>query len=291
MPNHVTHQITCTGPVEDVAAFKQLMVVEGITERPSYFPKDKPFEPQPTVDFDFNRIIPMPPILEQMHSPSKLGPNGRAMLYDYSKGGFQTSTEGREATVEEQAQIDAAGGLDWYSWSINNWGTKWNSYAFNEGENHARYGFSFDTAWSPPEPVFDKLVEKFPNLTFDVAWFDEGWMHAGEGVIGRDNPDSTMDTIACEPNDELYEKVYGSPPIDWDEEEYQMELLETERRMSENFTCRGVSFASDKDGYFEVRATLFSTDPECPEDYLFEIRRAQTLTLERATAAFRKENA
>jgi hypothetical protein len=29
------------------------------------------------------------------------------------------------------------------------------------------------TAWSPPEPVFEKLVQLYPELTFEATGFDE----------------------------------------------------------------------------------------------------------------------
>ena len=62
---------------------------------------------------------------------------------------------------------------NWYDWNCANWGTKWNSY---HGElieaSEDVFVAQFETAWSPPEPIFDKLRE----MGFEVngLWKDEG---------------------------------------------------------------------------------------------------------------------
>lgn len=62
---------------------------------------------------------------------------------------------------------------DWYTWNVNNWGTKWGAY---EGKMHLveknELHFEFQTAWAPPEPI----IEKLEQLGFEVNgfWKDEG---------------------------------------------------------------------------------------------------------------------
>jgi hypothetical protein len=66
--------------------------------------------------------------------------------------------------------LETYGCKDWYSWSIQYWGTKWNAYDCNNGD----YGtISFDTAWSTPFPVMQKLARMFPELSFEVKFADE----------------------------------------------------------------------------------------------------------------------
>ncbi len=63
--------------------------------------------------------------------------------------------------------------LNWYDWNCEHWGTKWNAYSFQwHGKADHCIAIQFDTAWSPPEPVLDKLVE----MGFVIAgiWKDEG---------------------------------------------------------------------------------------------------------------------
>jgi hypothetical protein len=61
----------------------------------------------------------------------------------------------------------------WYDWSCAKWGTKWNAYDTHFGEDNSI--MEFDTAWSCPIPVLDKLAEicyKY-NVSFSGKWADE----------------------------------------------------------------------------------------------------------------------
>lgn len=61
------------------------------------------------------------------------------------------------------------GGMDWYHWSIANWGTKWNAYETYSGNDM----ISFSTAWSAPFPVIRVLSEMFPDVTITHYYADE----------------------------------------------------------------------------------------------------------------------
>ena len=58
----------------------------------------------------------------------------------------------------------------WYHWNIQNWGTKWDAsnvdIAYSD-ENQIEV--TFDTAWSPPEPICNRLREMFDDI--HVSWF------------------------------------------------------------------------------------------------------------------------
>jgi len=57
-----------------------------------------------------------------------------------------------------------------YNWTSTNWGTKWNAYHIEaEGTN----SMSFDTAWSHPLPIIEKISEMFPEITIKVLYADE----------------------------------------------------------------------------------------------------------------------
>lgn len=71
---------------------------------------------------------------------------------------------------------------DWYKWSVDNWGTKWDIYYsdytgafFCENE----YTYTFDTAWSPPEPWLKHVSTLFPTLEFEIQYYEPGIMFAG----------------------------------------------------------------------------------------------------------------
>jgi hypothetical protein len=52
---------------------------------------------------------------------------------------------------------------------------------------------SFNTAWSPPIPIFDKLVDM--GFEVDARYLDEGWMYIGEYVNGDDWSTEDVDNI------------------------------------------------------------------------------------------------
>lgn len=191
MPNHITNGVTISH--EDKAKLAELRskVIKKVDG---------------TETFDFNGLIPMP---EELQITSGSSTDLGMACYDQEKfkqyssyhwfaeryNNAKTPAElkaileksedehDKKALIEgKQAleNIKKYGHKDWYDWSIANWGTKWNAYSFQlvkEDENSLTV--QFDTAWSTPEPIWDKLEE----LGFEVngVWLDEG---GGEDIIG-----------------------------------------------------------------------------------------------------------
>ena len=86
------------------------------------------------------------------------------------------------------------GSPDWYDWRCRNWGTKWNAYdiaAFDEDSDK----INFETAWSAPHPILEKLSQMFPEVCISHYWADEdigsncGWAEyeGGEQIRGNDS--------------------------------------------------------------------------------------------------------
>lgn len=65
---------------------------------------------------------------------------------------------------------------NWYDWRVANWGTKWNT---GKSVERVENSFSFDTAWSPPESLFDKVAADYPELTFRLEYAEPGMNFAG----------------------------------------------------------------------------------------------------------------
>ena len=115
-------------------------------------------------EFDFDRIIPQ---------PDDINPDLDANKKDV--GGL---------TVSE---------TDWYNWRNTNWGTKWNAYNIEiewDEEYQECIEIKFETAWSPPEPIYFKLDEIFGER-ISVNWFcrDEsdnfcGYVHNQQYIDG-----------------------------------------------------------------------------------------------------------
>ena len=70
-------------------------------------------------------------------------------------------------TADKKEALD---GRDWYTWSCDNWGTKWNAYWCTK---NAENQLLFHTAWSNVEGLIEKLSQKFPNAEFEYSYYDE----------------------------------------------------------------------------------------------------------------------
>lgn len=62
---------------------------------------------------------------------------------------------------------------NWYDWSVNNWGTKWNAKSLSGEPRIDDTVVRFETAWAHPFPVIDALSQKFPDKLLHVAFADE----------------------------------------------------------------------------------------------------------------------
>jgi len=95
--------------------------------------------------FDFNAIIPMP------------------VEYD-------------NTSVSDEVRELKYGHPDWYSWALENWGTKWNSdqaqwlSTAEPQEPDLVHVVYFDTAWGPPFPIIFALSERFPSLILRLSY-------------------------------------------------------------------------------------------------------------------------
>lgn len=141
MPNHETNTVVVIGKPENVEKF----LAEAFTDKL----------------IDFEKITPPPANIE---------------------------TGGCSGTHEP-------GVVCWYEWNVANWGTKWGAYshgdltyakyegyyietddAGDEEGVEGRYGradFTFQTAWSAPTPIFEK-IESTWNVRVHAVTQDEG---------------------------------------------------------------------------------------------------------------------
>lgn len=95
-----------------------------------------------------------------------------------------------EFYVDRQNTIDENGkgcGADWYDWHIANWGTKWDicdadASSFLEeikelealaDDEETTIGFSYATAWSPPEAFLCAASKKYPDVRLNCTYEEE----------------------------------------------------------------------------------------------------------------------
>jgi hypothetical protein len=79
--------------------------------------------------------------------------------------------------------------INWNTWSLENWGTKWNCYSQSSGIEDGRAFIKFDTAWSIPYPILAAFANKF-NIPFEHRYFDEGHNYWGIETWGNDHYDT-----------------------------------------------------------------------------------------------------
>ena len=126
--------------------------------------------------FDFNRIIPMPELLKHTGSGNNTVEGKKVTSWYVIQPSTKESPEQvRLFTEQEETELKAIGHSDWYSWSVQNWGTKWNACRaeIDDNSEHGYTEITIETAWSAPVPVLQKMVEMFPRLTFRCEWRDE----------------------------------------------------------------------------------------------------------------------
>ena len=152
MPNHITNYVTFGGSDAKIA--------ELLSRVKSDFSK-----------FDFKTFAPMPDELMGSRSPSNI-----VSQQEYDKWVFKDKKDDdiydsqRCITQQMSDDMKAKYGADnWYDWSINNWGTKWNAYDIHIVDDQV----TFHTAWSTPFRAMVKLSEAFPDVVISVRYYDE----------------------------------------------------------------------------------------------------------------------
>ena len=183
MPNHITNILRIEASEELTAQIKS--DIKSVDEEGE------------TRHIDFNKILPMPESLN-ITSGSTTS-NGIAILQyragddteirkimEYAWGKeFDTPEDliehmlvkGSANLEEAQKALDNErlyGCRDWYGWSTDNWGTKWNAYSTNDTDTDE---VSFETAWSNPYPVIVALSAKYPEAVFHLRFADEDFGH------------------------------------------------------------------------------------------------------------------
>jgi len=77
----------------------------------------------------------------------------------------------------------------WYDWRCNNWGTKWGACEVEVVQNDEDFlEITFNTAWSPPEPICEALRSKYEckdkKSYSDGRFISVNWFYELEGEEG-----------------------------------------------------------------------------------------------------------
>ena len=197
MPNWCYTKLTIEGEAASIAALKAASFTDG--------------------QFDFNQVIPMPSALDI--EAGSLGHIGYDVLagnwrkvaaypWVLAEGPFNCRAklirhfEGLDAKEESEesrylvhgwryiANEDKYGFQTWYDWSNHHWGTKWNVGHWDADgfvDEACALVMRFDTAWSPALPILVALAARYPVLSFELVYADEGGGFAGIATAQGDH--------------------------------------------------------------------------------------------------------
>ena len=97
--------------------------------------------------------------------------------------------EGKLCQEFQPMQAELLEDESWYSWRIDNWGTKWDIGGETAGHvdrlSENSVYFAFESAWSPPVGFYSFLVEEL-DFTVDAMYYEPGMGFAGRFYDGED---------------------------------------------------------------------------------------------------------
>ena len=185
MPNHVVNHISLQGDPEKIRSMLEAIKSDELG----------------IGSVDFNKIIPMPKSLD-IEAGSRTDRGLQAYrdfidVYTFARSINDTAKALENIPVESEEvflrqrtdirrdewelgktawhNIREYGAPTWYDWCVTNWGTKWNAYGYDENgaDYHDGNSLCFQTAWSAPHPILEKLTEMFPEIELEHEWADE----------------------------------------------------------------------------------------------------------------------
>ena len=142
MPNWCSNSVTIGGPKEKIESFQKFL------------------DDNNGKDW-FNFFLPCPQELTDTVS------------------GFVGEDKQAAHEAQQKSNIEKYGHSDWYSWCVENWGTKWNCDAQDWSSDGNSITFWFDSAWSPPIALYS-FIER--DGIFEVIG---DYLEEGMGFVGR----------------------------------------------------------------------------------------------------------
>jgi Ferredoxin-like domain in Api92-like protein len=225
MPNYVTNILTLKGPLNKVKEVFNAIAPGPTAEELNSIPKPKGgpvFKPASAANLahrkvnnyevDFNKIVPMP-----------------SNIFRGNLGDAEKKIHGEN---------------NWYDWSVNNWGTKWNAV---ESQKIDDYTVQFDTAWAMPEPVIKALSKMFPKIGVNILWADED-LGSNCGEIHYRNGSEVFSNIPEDQSKEAYELAFG---VLGGEENYKYDEVKGSYVYQENESINIYKATTDLKNIFE----------------------------------------
>lgn len=138
-------------------------------------------------------------------------------LTDTFSGFFGDNEKQEELEKQYARNVEKYGYKDWYEWQYAEWGTKWGDCdtTLTSSDDADELMFMFDSAWGPPTEGFRKVSIMFPDLTFVLAYEEQGMgfvgahgFKAGKVVEHTSENISVADIEDFDPdNDEMWDRL------------------------------------------------------------------------------------
>jgi hypothetical protein len=142
--------------------------------------------------------------------------------------------EALETFFKGYFNVQRYGWKDWYDWSIDNWGTKWNaSEGMVDDENQV---IEFETAWSMPEGIIKEIC-KYTPIRIEYADEDLGANCGIEDYFVDEDGNPTYETVMSDSVELANEcwgyghmSVYDDEQQDWIEDEENPKFIEANKK-------------------------------------------------------------
>ena len=161
MPNWVMNELTCIFQSEEECnSFKAKVDEENFYH--SFFPMLEILQGTQSPNVNVDKLI-----LDYNKET-----NSKAMgLTEIIKANHHWFSGIAEQALKNQQAYIATGYTNWYDWSVDNWGVKWDASAFKTKElsDFNTVIYSFNSPWDTPEKFVIELSKLYPNATFEMV--------------------------------------------------------------------------------------------------------------------------
>ena len=126
-------------------------------------------------------------------------------------------------------------GESWYSWNIENWGTKWEASIYSwEKLNDNSIRINFDTAWAPPTAFYEFLARE-TEWYVTATYYEPGMSFVGSNIAGDDEyyQIEDIDSLDDIPEDLLEEYNIREQMEEWEEENEDFDEESDEEALEE----------------------------------------------------------
>jgi len=159
MPNWCHNELTVEGSEEELGRFHDAHARTSDDGDP---------------EFTFQGSAPRPKVLGRIVSGG--------CTIDGEKVNTWVERDGKPVRIADRTLAFLAaryGAVNWYDWSVKNWGVKWDAGEAAFDASPGRRTYSFATAWGPPAEWARTASAAFPGLSLRLDYDESGMGFAG----------------------------------------------------------------------------------------------------------------